>query len=442
MTIIVLIPTLICIVLLFRMSVQKVFVNLFLPVFIMLPTYYYWKVPSLPPIDVVEAILCPLGIAMFLKEARRWRFSVMDLWIALFIFCCFYASALKDQSTTWIFELFFSLCHVLVPYMIGKLLIEHNGMRIPTVKRVVFCLFIACIISAYEYRMGQNPFTLMTARYFPDEKFYWKTQIRWGFGRVSGPYGQSELGGIIFFFGLVLALWLSYYKLWSEKFRNLEWLPFRKSTVITSVIALTLVMSQARGPWLGAFVAIPIAMVGRARRSLRAAIIVGACMLVFGSIFYVALKKYSDASAATESVEQENAQYRAQLITNYLPIAEKGGLWGWGIEFPRAGTQDSVDDEFLFVSLVQGIVGLAAFSIITLGALYNCAMAAIFNPTKADRSFAFTMLGILVGMVITMFTVFLGNQTYEIFFLLAGWSQAIRVRPAREAQLAFQQVYT
>jgi hypothetical protein len=170
--------------------------------------------------------------------------------------------------------------------------------------------------------------------------------------------------------------------------------------------------------------------------------ILGACFLVFGSIFYVLLKRYSDTSAATQSVEQEDAQYRAALIDNYLPIAKEGGPWGWGIDFPRAGTQDSVDDEFLFVSLVQGWVGLAAFSAIVLGMLYNCAMAAVYNSTKADRYFGFTLLGIAAGITVTMFTVFLGNQTYEVFFMLAGWSQAIRVRPTRQPQLVFQQVYT
>ena len=442
MTIIVLIPTLICIVLLFRMSVQKVFLNLFIPIFIMLPTYYYWKVPGLPPVDIVEAILCPLGIVIFIKEARHWRFSIVDLWIALFIFCCFFAASQRDQSTTWIFECFYSLCHVLVPYMIGKLLIEHNGMRVPTIKRIVFCLFLACIISTYEYRMGQNPFSLMTASYFPDEKFFWKTQIRWGFGRVSGPYGQSELAGMIFFFGLVLALWLSYFNLWGEKFSKAPWLPLKKSTIINVTIGIVLVMTQARGPWLGAVAAIPIALIGRARHIVRAALITGACLLVFGSAFYVILSRYSDATAATESEEQENAQYRAQLIQNYLPIVKEGGPWGWGIDFPRVGTQESVDDEFLFVSLVQGIVGLVAFGGIVVGTLYNCGISAFYNPTKADRYFGFSLLGIVIGMTLTMFTVFLGNQTYEVFFLLAGWSQAIRVRPAPQTQLAFQQVYT
>ena len=441
MPIIALIPTVICIIALFRISVQKVFLNVFLPVFLMLPTYYFWKVPSLPPIDIAESVLLPLGVAIVLTQLRRWRFSILDLWVLLFLFCCFYAASLRSLRTTWTFELFFSLCHVLIPYMAGKLLIEHNGNRIATVKRIVFCLFIACIISAYEYKMGQNPFTLLLARFFPGE-FSWHTQIRWGFGRVAGPYGQSELAGIIFFAGVVLALWLSYCRVWQSRFVHAPWLPFKKSTLITFTIAFTLLMSQARGPWLGAFAAIPISLLGRARRVLRAAILLSVFFLVFGSLFYVALEKYSDVSARTESEEQENAQYRAQLVDHYWPIAKAGGLWGWGIDFPRTAGQGSIDNEFLFVSLVQGMAGLTAFCAICAGTLYHAAMAAIDSPTREDRYFGFTLFGIQVGIILTMFTVFLGNQTYELLFLLAGWSQAIRVYPSRQPQLAFRQVYT
>ena len=47
-----------------------------------------------------------------------------------------------------------------------------------------------------------------------------------------------------------------------------------------------------------------------------------------------------------------------------------------------------------------------------------------------------------MGILITIYTVFLGNQPYQLFFLIAGWSQAVRFRPVKAPQLAFEQVYT
>ena len=79
---------------------------------------------------------------------------------------------------------------------------------------------------------------------------------------------------------------------------------------------------------------------------------------------------------------------------------------------------------------MQGWVGLAVvLRCCALGALWNhLVIAVIYNPTKRDRYFAFSLLGIFIGLLVTIFTVFLGNQPYELFFLLLGWSQAVRVR--------------
>jgi hypothetical protein len=440
MNIVILIPAIICIVALFRVSVQRTFMNVFLPVFMLCPIYYFWKVAALPPIDFSEAVLLPLGVAICVKDIRRWRFAPMDIWVGLFIFTDCYADSLNNHPTASTFELFAGICIALVPYMAGKLLIEHNGMRVAVVKRLVFLLFLTCILSVYEYRMGQNPFTLLWARFFPDEHFAWKTQIRWGFGRVSGPFGQSELAGMIFFFGLVLTLWLSYNHLWEPRFKHLEWLRFKKSTIIVWTIAIVLLMTQARGPWLGTLIAVPVAFIGRARRPLRAAILVTIFFLVVAPLAYIGLKAYT--SGPTNSEAQENAQYRQQLLENYIPIAEHGGPWGWGQDFPRAMGQGSIDNEYLFVALTQGWVGLLSFSMICAETLYNLFAAAIFNPHRRDRYFAYSLAGVMIGLCLTLFTVFLGNQPYELFFLIAGWSQAVRVRRSTAPELTFEQVYT
>ena len=132
--------------------------------------------------------------------------------------------------------------------------------------------------------MGQNPFTLAFARFFPNESFAWKTQLRWGFGRISGPYGQSELAGMMLFFGLILTLWLGFNHEWEPKFKSLPDLPLKKSTLIAWTLGFTLLMTQARGPWLGAMLAVPVAMVGRAKHVLRASILTAIVVIVGGSL--------------------------------------------------------------------------------------------------------------------------------------------------------------
>jgi magnesium-transporting ATPase (P-type) len=199
-------------------------------------------------------------------------------------------------------------------------------------------------------------------------------------------------------------------------------------------------MTQARGPWIGAMVAVPIAFIGRSQRVLRTAIITVLCITIGGAALYVGLNRYT--SGPTTSQEQETAQYRQQLLTNYIPIAKEGGAWGWGQDFPRVGGQGSIDNEYLFVALTQGWVGLLAFCLIALETMVRMFSSAVLAPEKSDRYFAWSMLGIFLGLLVTIFTVFLGLQTFQLFFLLAGWSQALPTRPKVVKQLTFESVYT
>ena len=122
MAIVILIPTVLCILALFRNSVQRAFLNVYIPIFMIFPVYYFWKVPSLPPIDLAEATLFPLGVAICFKELRRWRFAPMDLWVVIFVFTTYYADSLNITltSTAATFDLFASICLALIPYMAGQ----------------------------------------------------------------------------------------------------------------------------------------------------------------------------------------------------------------------------------------------------------------------------------------------------------------------------------
>ena len=152
---------------------------------------------------------------------------------------------------------------------------------------------------------------------------------------------------MILFTALVLTLWLAHEHEWEPKFKLWETHPFKKSTVIAWAIGFTMLMTQARGPWLGALMAIPLAMVGRARNVLKRFVTVSLVLAMLGAIGYLGIKKYAETNNPTSS-EQETAQYRQHLLENYIPVAIKGGAWGYGGDFPRAPGQNSVDNEYLF----------------------------------------------------------------------------------------------
>ncbi|WP_263370009.1 O-antigen ligase family protein [Granulicella cerasi] len=439
MQIIVLIPCLICAFALFRYSVPHVFLRYFLPFFVLFPSYYYWKISALPPITVGQSALLPIGAAIVLTLMRRWRFTTSDIWIGLFLLSTCVTEYKAERTTAAIFNLYYGVCEGLIPYMIGKVLIEQSGIRAATARRIVTLMTICGIISLYEYRMSINPFTLVWGRFFQNESFAWKTQLRWGFGRVSGPYGQSELAGMVILFGIMLAVWVSYAKPWPEKFPWFPNHPLNVKTIIFILLAIFLFTTQARGPWLGCLFALPIAFIGKSKHIWRNCVLFFGITLPILGFTYVQVKQHL-VNADPSSAEAQTAQYRALLFDNYKPTAIAGGPFGWGQAFRRVPGQESIDNEYLFIWLTQGWVGLASMCLLGVEALIRLFAAAAVTKDRMDRFFAFSLFGTYAGLLLTVGTVFLGNQPYELFFLIAGWSQVLnRVQP-EQPKLEFHNV--
>jgi hypothetical protein len=441
MSIIILIPGVVCILALLFRSPAWVFRYVVLPSILLLPLYYEWKVALLPPLDFADAVLLPLGIAMAIRSMPRWRFSILDLFLVLFALSQAAGDRILGQSTASVFEFFDSLSKVVVPYMVGKLLIEQDNARSATLKQIVTLIFAASLVGMYEFRGLNNPWRMVFGPFFKGELIPWATQLRGGSGRISVSFAQAEVAGMMIVYATLLAIFLGKHYHWGERFRSMPALSLRKSSIVILLLVLALFMTQSRGPELALVCAIPIAFIVRSRHVLRTAILVVLLMVAAGGVAYESLVKYAATNAPT-SEEQETAAYRAVMIKNYLPMAEHSGPWGLGPHFPVIGKYQSVDNEYLFVALTDGYIGLGSFLILSGGTLYNLVMAAAYNPQKLDRAFAFTLLGLFVGILVCLATVYLGFQPFIFFFMTVGWAQTVRVRPAPQPFAVFEQVYT
>ncbi len=71
--------------------------------------------------------------------------------------------------------------------MAGKVLLGDPGTRFETMKRFVVLVSIASVLGMYEYFFKTNPYREFWGRFYPGQWGGATTQIRWGFGRMSGP---------------------------------------------------------------------------------------------------------------------------------------------------------------------------------------------------------------------------------------------------------------
>jgi hypothetical protein len=347
----------------------------------------------------------------------------MDFWVALFIFTSAYAEATPWGVNGAFLFLMSAILECWVPYMVGKLLVERTGMRAETVRSIAVWMAVASVLAMPEFLLKWNTYIHFWSHFFPGQ---WRSPgIRQGFGRVTGPYEWSETAGMVLLMGLLLALWLQHCK--TKSLGAIGYLDrlLKYTRIIIFVLITTLLMTQSRGPWIGAIIAVIIASIGRAKNALRQAILVFGLSLVVGIPLYLWFHDYVSGPTAAIGSEQQTAQYRKQMIDNYIPIAESGGAFGWGNAYSHVGGQDSIDNEYLLVWLLQGYVGLASLILIVVEGTTSLVRAGIKARSIQERYFAFSLLGALLGMAFCVYTVWLSDQPYQMFFLIIGWSQAL-----------------
>lgn len=435
MELVTLIPGLLCLLAIKRWGTAAALQWVVLPTLLLLPTYFYFTMRPLPSLNFIDAALLPLGVGMAFLDLKRWRFTRTDLWVLLFLVSSTWAEHLLGRTTDAAFSLFESLTTGLIPYMAGKLLIEQTGSRVKITRMFVWLLAGSSFFSAYEYFFKSNPYTWLWSHFYPSQWAMWRTQYRWGFGRVAGPYSQSELAGMMVFTAWLLALWLG-----RQNYVELKAQPpvaalLKHGKRYAWALFVALFMTQARGPWIGAGLGLAVASIGRAKKPGRRAVIVLVCVFMIGLPTYLFGKDYLSGPRKDYGSEKETAQYRAELIDNYVPVAIKGGEWGWGSNFPRIGGQDSIDNAYLYFWIVQGYMGAAALILLIVDASGTLIVQAFRPQPVRERHFVLTLLGILVGIAFTITTVFLGNQSYELLFLVVGWSQAVKELPKYQIEV-------
>ncbi|HEY0306635.1 MAG TPA: O-antigen ligase family protein [Acidobacteriaceae bacterium] len=425
----------------FRFGTPSALRNVYIPVLFLFPLYFQFILKGLPPIDDAQAIMFVFGLAILLHHRAELYFSSTDLWIGIFVYGILVSETLHTDLKTGIYQLVGDIGSALLPYLCGKLLIEQYGQRTAMVKRICWLLVIVSIGSLYEYRFARNPYRDFLSPFFHGQGATWILQMRWGRARISGPYGHAIIAGMMFLTGVLFNLWMLRFHKWEPTFKHLRfrWAP--KGAIIMFWLLVGTFITQSRGPWLGLGFGFAVSLVGFARNTKRAffqfVVLAG---LVF-SMAYPFFNSYTSGTTATaHDIDQENAVYRRMLIDSYTPVIQAGGLWGWGVtQFPVVNKQISIDNEYLFLGVTRGYLGLSVFLVLIADALFTLIRTGIRFHNREDRLFAFCMVGVLAGLLFAIGTVYLGNQMYEMLFLILGWSQAIgKKRPTNIP--AFRQV--
>ena len=455
MALIILLPAVACWIVIARWSMRRALLDVYLPSLLLLPQYYILRVPHLPPMTFAETAILPLGLAFLITGLRGWRVDWMDLVVVGFAVSGGisegWSSQLVDRvdffaliSTPANGVLMFigSLLTVVLPYMVGKLLIERQdaqgeSMRKKLVSRMALLLAVVAAISVRDFFTVSNSWIKVGSILFPSRYVPWLPQMRWGFGRIAGPYGHAILAGMVFLTGLVYCLWLCRVDpRWGAR-KIIDGWPITQRGLLIGGMSAGLLMTQSRGPWMGMGMALIFAGLTRRFSLVKATTIFAVFLVCFSAVAYYIGIKYTDKdlSAAT-TIEQRDAIYRRELLPNYIPLVKARPAFGWGITtFPKMDGKDSIDNEYLFLAVTQGLVGLGLYLAVAAGSAIRL-MRLLGRPmANSDRWLIFAHLSVLIGLMTTLTTVYMGEQVVMIFFLFAGWVQGMNPAPVRAEAL-------
>jgi hypothetical protein len=450
MSAIILLPLFFCIWTVQRKSVADAFLDVWLPCLMLLPTYFFFRPKHLPPLIFTDMAAIPIFFAMLVLYAKTWTWRAMDFFLLAYLTIYFIAETRNSGPAVGWLQIYGELTGVLFPYMCGRLLLERPGVRSRFLQRFLILLSVITLLSVWDFVAGVSIFQRFFGWFFPGEVSGWPIQTRWGFGRIAGPYGQAILAGMLFLIGILLSTGMRHFApTWGTR-RLVSFSTLTVRTTILLLLVAGLIMTQSRGPILGVLAGLLIIQIARATNIRRATVIVLVVLLVCLIFGYQYIQDYTagDLASAT-TLEQQNAIYRAHLYDAYAQIIHDGGFLGWGESYyPKAPGLDSIDNQYLFLAVTRGYLGLTVFTLMCLGTFWTLFRMIPFATEEADKWLVFTLISIFTGLLLTLTTVFMGAQVYQIFFLFLGWVQALRtpalmkLQAERRARPASVEIYT
>lgn len=419
-----------------RHNPQYAFFRVYLPVLLFLPDYYRCIFPGLPDPTFNQSACVALFISFVMRGFPGYRFSLNDLWVIGYAACASiseYRATNYSDAQNLMFGMLFS---GVVPYILAKSLIEPFGNRFLFAKTCVLAMSAVSILNLIELRLGTNPWQLLFSRFFPGQGYEWVTTFRFGLARSSGPYAHALLAGIMMIVAFRLQRWLQWSGAWPDKFRLLPWLPYKPAFWLSLITAGGLFITLAKGSWLAAVFGAGLVTVGRRKYRRKAMGVILAAMVVIGIPAFIAFLNYASVGRENaKDANQETAAYRYELVEHYIDIANQQPWWGWGLtHWPKVPGAESIDNYFLLLLLMHGYLASAFFLLLLLGTMVRLLIYGLRQPATAPpgSSLAFTLAGIYLGYFVVIATVFMGQQTVPMFFMLTGWAESYMQRHSLE----------
>lgn len=431
-------PGLIALIVCLRSGPQAAFLNVYLPVLLLLPQFYHSSLSG--QLTFADNTIIPIAVAMLLQRGARRSWDGIDFLVFAYLAITCLAEGINKGYKLGAQNLaIHELGECLLPYVVARGLFARPEMAIAIIKRMVVLLALVGMLSVYEFRMGSDLFTRFWVGIFPVNDG--TVVFRAGFMRTQGPYGHAIAFGIMMAIGWRLVRWLEWKGIWRQR---LAALPISKIVFCEAGLAAGALFSISIGPWFAAGCGAVAAGLCRARKRGRALVAVLLLVGIVGMPAYSSFRSFISVSIAAASLAgnqwQQDSAYRDQLLTLYIPVVKERPSFGWGIHgFPVLDQMISVDNGYLLTALTYGVYAMALLIALMVWPALRLAKFSLPLPRDDPRTLdAFTLIGIFVVAIVVNGTVSMptGPTEWRTFFLMLGWAAALLRMPRRDRAIS------
>ena len=407
-------------------SVKDAFKKVYLPILFLLPPTFYISISGFPNTNFSDAALIPvmLGCLYILFYKSNWDFTLTTYAIFLYVVWSFFSELRASDLGLSINLLASDIITIVAPYFFGKYLIEENKNKAPNFKVaswLVFLIFLSLVSFPYQLIFIENIYHRIFDSLFPG-LWHAAGPVRYGISRFNGPYVHPILAGLAIVIGFFFNIFVKKYR--AER-KNINAFVYKNKAVVTWCLVLASILTLSRGPYLGFFFGLLVFYIIRFRNQLAVMFFLLFLFITFGFLSYSLIKIYIALGPVSEL--QTSVSYRWELMWEFYPVILQEKIFGWGfLNWPSVGGYYSIDNNYIYVALKRGLVGLFIYSSIFLITTYKLFRFAITARKKAYgcSDFASILLAIMIAVIVTAATVWIDSMLSQVVFIIIGWSEA------------------
>ena len=426
--------TVLCVLALRSGGLEKAFLYVWLPVFLLMPTGFNVGFP-VHFISMMQAAAFPILFVLLRDHLLQLRIGRMELLLGAYVLLRFGCDLLTRGFADAKNYLFYMLSALIGSYLMGRVIIRDRRMDIATARMFVLLFVLMFPLFVFEMMFWVSPVFKLLGDFFPRADS--GLSLRYGLARTAGSFEHPILACIMIVAVYRMHRWLSWQGLWEQP--QTGWLarvqgfakrlPLGFSTQIAVLLIVMALMTISRGPWIGALAGAALAAVGNFKDRRRGLVIIALVFVIGGAVGKAALDSYTTEKVGEVlSGDAQTMLYRKVMVDRYKEFLMEKVWTGWGLTtVPKIKGMESVDNAFFLMALQHGVLAPTLFLLILLYAIASQIKSGLRAPPGAPP-LGFTFSGIYLACLIAFSTVYMGAQTEPLIFLLLGWGEGFKNR--------------